>query len=176
LIHSESILQSVSEHRQALLSGDPGAWLSVLPEIMKVKLDLVQRDFRENNVRRHLNFGHTLAHAIESVDEYRRFNHGEAVAIGMRAMLRMSELHQGLDAATVIRVEHLFDALGFPNLSRSMLETKTLSKLRTDKKKSGNLYRLILLSEIGQPCTVECDWNETLRRFGSVLTHPLMEA
>ena len=137
---------------------------------------LVDRDFRESNVRRYLNFGHTLAHAIESVDTYRGFNHGEAVAIGMRAMLRMSELHQGLDGDSVVRVEKLFDALGFPKLSRKMLDTNTLNKLRTDKKKSGNTYRLILLSEIGQPCILECDWNETLRRFGSILTHPLMEA
>ena len=176
LIAGDGLLDTVSENRSELMNGDPAAWLSVLPEIMAVKLDLVKQDFRENDVRRHVNFGHTLAHAIETSDTFRRFNHGEAVAIGMRAMLRMSSMHHGLASAVVIKVEQLFDELGFPGLTREMLTSDTLNLLRTDKKKSGDIQRLILLSEIGQPHIVECDWNETLIRFGSLLAHPLMEA
>ena len=94
----------------------------------------------------------------------------------MRAMLRMSTLSVGLDTEIAARVEQLFDTLGFPQLTPEMLEPKTLNLLRADKKKSGDLQRLILLSAIGEPRVVECDWNETFRQFGALRSHPLMEA
>ena len=170
------LFENISEHAQTLMEGDAAQWLDRLPEIIGVKLNLVEADFREKGVRRHLNFGHTLAHAIEASDEFRSYGHGEAVAIGMRAMLRMSTLSLGLDSEVAMRVEELFDTFGFPTLTPEMLEIKTLNLLRTDKKKSGDLQRLILLSKIGEPRVVECDWNETLRRFGALRSHPLMEA
>ena len=176
LIGGEQLFEKISHHKQMLMDGDSAQWLELLPEIIEVKLKLVEEDFRENNVRRYLNFGHTLAHALETAEAFRSYSHGEAVAIGMRAMLRMSTLSLGLETEVAARVEGLFDELGFPELTHQMLEPKTLDLLRTDKKKSGDLQRLILLSKLGAPKVVECDWNETLRRFGSLRAHPLMEA
>ena len=115
--------------------------------------------------RRYLNFGHSLAHALESSPGYGHLNHGEAVAIGMRAALRMSQIHIDLDAATVTRLEMLFDRLGFPQLSTQMLSAETLRYLSTDKKKSGGVQRLILLASLGSPKVVECDWSEITRKI-----------
>jgi 3-dehydroquinate synthase len=176
LLGGEHLLENISQHARILLEGDAAQWLERLPEIIGVKLNLVEADFREKHVRRHLNLGHTLAHALEASDAFRGYGHGEAVAIGMRAMLRMSTLSVGLDTEIAARVEQLFDTLGFPQLTPEMLEPKTLNLLRADKKKSGDLQRLILLSAIGEPRVVECDWNETFRQFGALRSHPLMEA
>ena len=161
--------------RSGLSSGCPKTWRNVLPQVITVKLDVVERDFHERAERRYLNFGHSLAHALESSPGYGHLNHGEAVAIGMRAALRMSQIHIDLDAATVTRLEMLFDRLGFPQLSTQMLSAETLRYLSTDKKKSGGVQRLILLASLGSPKVVECDWSEITQKW-SILTHPLMEA
>lgn len=176
ILQGEPLFQLIESCEADLSSGCPKTWRNVLPQVITVKLDVVERDFHERAERRYLNFGHSLAHALESSPGYGHLNHGEAVAIGMRAALRMSQIHIDLDAATVTRLEMLFDRLGFPQLSTQMLSAETLRYLRTDKKKSGGVQRLILLASLGTPKVVECDWSEITRKYESILTHPLMEA
>ncbi|MGB0645827.1 MAG: 3-dehydroquinate synthase [Bradymonadia bacterium] len=176
VLRGESLLKLIEDNELSLSSGCSQTWRAVLPEVITVKLDVVERDFHERAERRHLNFGHSLAHALESSPGYGHLNHGEAVAIGMRAALRMSQLDTDLAVHTVTRLETLFDRLGFPKLSEQMLSAETLQYLRTDKKKSGGVQRLILLEALGRPKVAECDWSEITRKYESILTHPLMEA
>lgn len=176
ILRGDSLLKLIEEHESELSSGCSQAWRVVLPEVINVKLDVVEKDFHERAERRHLNFGHSLAHALESSPGYGHFNHGEAVAIGMRAALRISQMDADLSVETVTRLETLFDRLGFPQLSAQMLGAETLRYLRTDKKKSGGVQRLVLLEALGKPKVIECDWSKLTRKYESILTHPLMEA
>ena len=57
--------------------------MPVIAESCAIKASIVEQDERETGLRRHLNFGHTVGHALEAVTRYRRFRHGEAVAYGM---------------------------------------------------------------------------------------------
>ena len=66
-----------------MLSLAPAAAAHVIARSCEIKADVVRRDEREGGLRRILNFGHTIAHAIEKETDYIRYRHGEAVAIGM---------------------------------------------------------------------------------------------
>src|SRR5207302_9819993 len=68
-----------------VLRRDPQALGFLIPSNVEIKARVVSRDERESGLREILNFGHTFAHALESVTKYRRYQHGEAVAWGMIA-------------------------------------------------------------------------------------------
>ena len=83
VIASADLFARVSSTLQALFKRDNEALLPIVSESCAIKARVVEEDERETGIRRSLNFGHTAAHALESVTKYRRFRHGEAVAYGM---------------------------------------------------------------------------------------------
>ncbi len=74
---------------------ETGRWTAIVARAVRVKAQIVEQDERESGLRRVLNLGHTLGHALEAATEYRRFLHGEAVAWGMLAAGRIA-LGRGL--------------------------------------------------------------------------------
>ena len=102
--------------------------------------------------------------------------HGEAVALGMRAMLRLSECRHGLANAELDRAERFLNEFGFPQLSKAMLDDSVLEFIQLDKKRKGEHYRLIFLSSLGVPFEEELDWITVQSLFGSLKEHPFMEA
>ena len=77
---------------EAVASGDPAAWdrgaaAEIVERAAWAKVETVSADERESGLRRVLNFGHTVGHALEAVTKYKRFRHGEAIGYGMLAAL-----------------------------------------------------------------------------------------
>jgi 3-dehydroquinate synthase len=85
MIASRPLFNRVAQDLAALFARDASTLLPVVAESCRIKATIVEEDERESGVRRTLNFGHTVGHALESVTKYRRFRHGEAVAYGMLA-------------------------------------------------------------------------------------------
>jgi 3-dehydroquinate synthase len=85
VIASRSLFDQVTSELRALFARESGALLPIIAESCRIKARIVEEDERESGVRRTLNFGHTVGHALEAVTRYRRFRHGEAVAYGMLA-------------------------------------------------------------------------------------------
>ena len=83
VIASAGLFARVWESLPAVFKRDNDALMPIIGESCAIKARVVEQDERETGVRRILNFGHTAAHALESVTKYRRFRHGEAVAYGM---------------------------------------------------------------------------------------------
>jgi shikimate kinase/3-dehydroquinate synthase len=99
----------------------------------RVKLDVVSRDERDGGPRQLLNLGHTVGHAIETVTQYRRYRHGEAVGLGLLAVLRLS----GQDALRD-EVRGLLESLDLPvTMDPSIDPNAVLAATRTDKKRLG---------------------------------------
>jgi 3-dehydroquinate synthase len=114
--------------------------------------DIARRDHRS---RRILNFGHTIAHALEAVTNYRRFRHGEAVGHGM---LVAGELSKNLGLLKQSEVELLTRAVRLcgPLPSASDLDASAISKaIAQDKKRAGGHVQWILLEGIGRPRIVD---------------------
>ena len=98
-----------------------------------------------------LNYGHTLAHAIESATAYGRFLHGEAVAIGMMAAARISERLGLLTTDAVERQRSLLEAYRLPVKAEGIDRAGVEAAMALDKKVSGKSIRWVLLEGVGRP-------------------------
>jgi len=122
----------------------------LIPWNVQIKAHVVSRDERESGLREILNFGHTFAHALESVTKYRRYQHGEAVAWGMMAAAFLG-YEVGLTRADdVSRIVELVRRIGplpaWPLVSSASL----LSAMRSDKKTRSGILRFVLSPRIGE--------------------------
>ena len=110
------LLDRAEESLERLLAGDADALTPVVAASIQAKLDVVEADLEEGDRRRLLNFGHTLGHAIEAEFGYRGLRHGDAVAHGMRFVLRLA-LGRGLDPEFAERFSRLIDRMRPPDLA-----------------------------------------------------------
>jgi 3-dehydroquinate synthase len=119
-----------------------------------VKADVVSRDLREAGPRESLNYGHTLAHAIELVEHY-QIPHGHAVAIGLVFAAALGRQSGRLDAATADRHADVLSGLGLPTSYRADALPELLEVMRIDKKSRGSVQRFVVLDGLGKPTILE---------------------
>jgi len=93
---------------------DKGALLHVVAACCSLKASVVERDEREGGLRAVLNYGHTIGHAVETLTGYRRFKHGEAVAIGMAQIARLSRIRGLAGEEDTAGIISLMLEFGFP--------------------------------------------------------------
>jgi 3-dehydroquinate synthase len=142
------LLESVELSWEALDRGESAAWLPVVTAAQRLKAALVEADPWEGGRRRLLNFGHTLAHALESVLGYQGLGHGEAVAWGLRFALRLGR-RQGMDGEVADRLGPLLDRLEPPPLPA--LDPEALwSAISRDKKADQAGVRWVLAERLGR--------------------------
>lgn len=117
----------------------------------RIKAGIVEKDEKEGGLRRILNFGHTLGHAMEAASGY-SLSHGEAVAIGMAGAARISERLDHLDTGSVTRVIDLIEGYDLPTtIPGSLNASNVISFLSADKKVAGGKLHFVLLRKIGDP-------------------------
>ncbi len=148
------LFEALERDAEALLRLDPEALLPVLERACAIKAEVVSRDERESGVRMLLNFGHTLAHAIENLSRYRNVLHGEAVAMGMVFAARRSEDLARAPAGTADRIEALCRRMGLPTELPSFPRRAYLSAVAVDKKRRDARIRYVVLEGIGRADTV----------------------
>jgi 3-dehydroquinate synthase len=133
-----------------VLLRDRRALGSLIPRNVEIKARVVSRDERESGLREILNYGHTFAHALESVTKYRRYQHGEAVAWGMIAAAFLGHELGMTRAADVSRIVALIRRLGplppWPRVTPAAL----LAAMRSDKKTRAGILRFVLSPRIGE--------------------------
>src|SRR5580698_4418795 len=121
----------------------------VIAESVRLKAEVVSSDERESGLRRVLNFGHTIGHALEAESKYRRFLHGEAVAWGMIAATHISAIMDRIDRNTARRISDAVLNLG--KLPRVEARTRDIVRLlRSDKKTVNAVVHFVLPREIGK--------------------------
>jgi 3-dehydroquinate synthetase len=117
---------------------------------VQVKVDIVQQDPFEANIRAYLNLGHTFAHAVEQVSGY-TWAHGEAVGVGLLAAARLS-LAQGLCEPTLVeQVRAVLLDVGLPVQLDGFDPELLYAAMGTDKKRQAGRLRFVLLRGVGQP-------------------------
>jgi len=123
---------------------------TIISKAADVKCRVVSQDERESSLRRILNFGHTVGHALETASQY-ILTHGQAVAAGMGVAIRFSQKWAGLDQSEAERALKLIQGLGLPtSLPGDIRSESILSALEQDKKIQGNMCHFVLITEIGQ--------------------------
>jgi 3-dehydroquinate synthase len=126
----------------------------LIERAIRVKADVVSGDLRESGVREVLNYGHTLAHAIEKVEGY-RWRHGHAVAVGMVYAGELARLAGRLDAATAERHRTVMAALGLPTSYPADAWPQLLATMRVDKKARGSRLRFVVLDGLARPAILD---------------------
>ena len=116
---------------------------------VQIKARVVSRDERESGLREILNYGHTFAHALESVTKYRRYQHGEAVAWGMIAAAFLGHELGLTRADDVSRIVALIRCLGSLPAWPSVSPAALLGAMRSDKKTRSGILRFVLSPRIG---------------------------
>ncbi|WP_461182794.1 3-dehydroquinate synthase [Virgibacillus kimchii] len=130
---------------------------------IKIKAGIVEADERESGVRKYLNLGHTLAHALESELGYGSITHGEAVAVGLLFAMHVSE--QTYDVKMPYKA--LYDWLDknrYPVKGMYLdREDALIGKMKADKKTVNDHLQMVLLQRIGQPVVKEISDQEIKR-------------
>jgi 3-dehydroquinate synthase len=155
IIADAPMFASLEKDMDKVLCRDRDVLGSLIPRNVQIKARVVSRDERESGLREILNFGHTFAHALESVTHYRRYQHGEAVAWGMMAAAFLGHELRLTPANDVSRIASLVRRLGplppWPSVSNSAL----LYAMRSDKKSRSGVLRFVLSPYIGQARTYD---------------------
>ena len=149
-IRDAAFFDWLEERADAAAARDPDTLDHLIRRSVENKAQVVAEDEKEAGVRALLNFGHSFGHALESATSYRRFLHGEAVAIGMVTAARLSELRSLCPAGSADRLADLLQRLGLPVRIPHDLSPEVLARaLDLDKKALASGLRLILLQAIG---------------------------
>ena len=150
----ERLLELIDADGPGLAAGDPGVFDSgAMAELVErcalAKIEVVTADEREQGGRISLNLGHSLAHAIETVAGFRGILHGEAVAYGLRAALRIGVSVGATPPERAARVEALLDRLDLGRAPLSHDLGAILDAIATDKKHRGGRLRWVLATAGG---------------------------
>ncbi len=150
IIRSESYLELVEKNVSRIKRGETAILTEVVEGSCRIKGAVVSRDEKEEGLRMVLNFGHTVGHALEAVTRYRRYRHGEAVAIGMMAACQMGNAAAGFPVEGTRRVQALLDRLGLPTRIEGVKAEEILEHLRYDKKTKRARVRFVLPVVFGE--------------------------
>src|SRR6266436_5981017 len=150
IIADAAMFAMLEKNLERVLRRDRAALDELIPRNIQIKARVVSRDERESSLREILNFGHTFAHALESVTRYRRYQHGEAVAWGMIAASFLGHELRLTRTDDVSRIVALIRRLGplppWPSVSNAAL----LGAMRSDKKTRAGILRFVLSPRIGE--------------------------
>jgi len=134
----------------AIMAREPAALTSMIKRSIANKAEVVAQDERESGVRALLNFGHSFAHALETLTHYRQYLHGEAVAIGMMVAGELSELRGLCDAGFCERLGKLLQSFDLPlSIPGTLQAEDILETMKLDKKVIAGSARLILVKSAG---------------------------
>ena len=151
LIADADFFEWIEKNIALILQRDSDALSHVIKRSCSIKADIVASDERDQGIRAILNFGHTFGHAIETLTDYTRFLHGEAVAIGMVLACRLSARVCQLDESIEKRLLDLLVIIGLPDaLPSGLTMERLIAVMKQDKKNLTEQMTFILLDRIGR--------------------------
>ena len=169
IIADAKLFEFLEARMDAVLRRDAAALDWIIPRCIAIKARVVNKDERESGLRKILNFGHTLGHALEAATGYRRFLHGEAIGWGMMtaAMLGVATGCTGEnDAARIIRLVNRLGPL--PQL-KGVTAARLRAIVATDKKNRGRRARWVLARAIGRAqWDIEIPWPVVAQAFAEL--------
>jgi 3-dehydroquinate synthase len=168
-IADKKLFEFLEQRMPAVLRRDPAALSWIIPRCIAIKARVVSEDERDTGLRQILNFGHTLGHALETVTNYRRFAHGEAIGWGMMAATLMSLAMGRLSEAEAGRIIRLVASVGpLPSL-KGIRASQLRPIVAGDKKAHGGRVRWVLPRRIGKTeWGAEVPWPIVARAFSEL--------
>ena len=170
LIANKSFYNFLNNNKEKIFKLSSPFIEKAIYESCKIKKNVVEKDEKENGLRKILNFGHTFAHAYEaSLGFSKKLNHGEAVILGLKTALSFSlrkKLIKKNEYNSIIN--HIYDC-NLPSDLSKFFELKDINKvvnfMLKDKKNNSNKISLVLLRKIGSPLINQTYSKENLKSF-----------
>ena len=138
---------------EKILNFNQEAISRIVADCCRIKASIVEKDEKETGIRGLLNYGHTVAHGIESATNYKVYKHGEAVAIGMDIAAKISVMKDTLSMGEYYKQRSLLERAGlpvdFPKINRDAFMEAFLEAVTSDKKIKNGKLEYILLNSIG---------------------------
>lgn len=150
IISDEKFFSYLEENAEKILNRDTRVLEKIVTRSCEIKAEVVGKDEKESGLRRILNFGHTIAHVIEEETNYKKYRHGEAVAIGMLGAAFISEQLEKISAAEVQRLKNLFERLNLMTYCEGCDADKIYNAAFRDKKTVGGKINWVLMKKIGE--------------------------
>lgn len=150
VIADAKVFAFLEKNFDAVLRRDPAALAHIISRSLEIKAHVVSRDERESGLREILNFGHTFGHALETITNYRTYQHGEAVAWGMMAAALLGHEIGLTSADEVSRIVSLVRRMGPLPPWPSVSPKKLIDAMQSDKKTRAGKLRFVLAPRIGK--------------------------
>lgn len=151
-IYDRDFYEYLLAHKDEILNLNSNAVSHIIARSCEIKADVVSQDEKESGLRAILNFGHTLAHAIEKETQYKKYNHGEAVAIGMVGAAKISAKLGMIDEKIVDDMEKLLAMFNLPQKAENCRAENIYADIFHDKKTVNGTVNWVLLQDIGKVC------------------------
>jgi 3-dehydroquinate synthase len=149
VIRDAALFAMLDRKSEAVLAQEPAAVEQAIAAAVRIKAEVVSADEREGDLRRILNFGHTVGHALEAETRYERLLHGEAVAFGMHAAATLAERAGKLNSADASAIHRVVSGYGpIPQLD-GIQPRELFARLRSDKKTIQGKVHFVLPIKIG---------------------------
>ena len=155
MIASPDLFERVARDTKAVFARDERVLVPTIVQSCRIKADVVSRDERESGLRRILNFGHTVGHALEAVTKYRRFRHGEAIAYGMLAAADLAVTRGALADRERQALARLLAQLGPLPSVVDLAAGGVLEAIQRDKKVVDGTLHFVIATQIGATMTID---------------------
>ena len=149
VIRDAALFELFEQRRQDVLSRDPATVDEMIAAKVRIKAEVVTNDEREGDLRRILNFGHTIGHALEAETHYATFLHGEAVAFGMIAATHLAADVAGLAPGDADRINQVVRSYGPIPSYQGIRAANLLARLASDKKTLQGNVHFVLPTAVG---------------------------
>ena len=150
VISDEKFFAYLEDNAEKILACDLQTLAHVVKRSCEIKAEVVSADEHEAGLRRILNFGHTLAHAVEEETHYQKYRHGEAVAIGMVGAARISCELGKTSEKNVARLENLLQRFKMVTRCTGLDADKLYRVTFRDKKTVGGVVNWVLMKDLGE--------------------------
>jgi len=160
-------LATLEREMPAIIARDPAQLAAIVDRSLRFKARVVESDEREGGMRKILNYGHTLGHALEASSGYGSYLHGEAIAIGMVAAAHLSIAGAGLSADEASRLTRLIESAGLPTrMPPGWDREEFMQALKLDKKRAGAKVEFVLLDHLGHALTHKLGFDDIVAGAG----------
>jgi 3-dehydroquinate synthase len=170
MIASRDLFDRVARDTKAIFARDQAVLIPAIVESCRIKADIVSRDERESDLRRILNYGHTVGHALEAVTKFRRFRHGEAIGYGMLAAADLAVARGALADRERQALVRVITKLGPLPPIADLSIAEVLEAIRRDKKVVNGKLHFVIAIQIGAAMTIddvtEAELKAVLERLG----------
>ena len=150
VIANPSILKILERKKDAIFACDQKVLSKIISSCIKIKSNLVVADEKENGVRKYLNYGHTIGHAIEKLSKF-SIQHGEGIAIGMSIINTISVSKKWMSKKDAQTIKNLLKLYRLPTkLARAINNVKLINTLKMDKKINNGKRQFIVATKLGR--------------------------